>query len=152
MYGQNPLTVYVFFNYDNKNLHFKAWPNNSLNWKQKKNDIACKTPSLVLESFSELQLRHERLCPLQPCGGEEACGVGESSAHRGRKTLFGQVPYPPWASIFSSLNWEEWRPSGLASRLSLMADSDYWAEAARGAVYRRIQLFLSLAKECVVID
>lgn len=80
------------------------------------------------------------------------CGVGESSAQRDRKTLFGQVPYPPRASIFSSLNWEEWRPSGLTSRLSLMADSDYWVEAARGAVYRRIQLFLSLAKECVVID
>ena len=124
MYGQNLLTVYVFFNYDNTNLHFKAWPNNNLNRKQKKNDIACKTPSLILESFSELQLRHESLCPLQPCGNEEVMWCGGKLCPKGQENPFGQVPYPPCASIFSSLNWEEWKPSELTSCFSLMADSD----------------------------
>ena len=94
MYGQNLLTVFVFFNYDNTNLRFKAWPNNNLNWKQKKNDIACKTPSLMLESFSELQLRHESLCPLQPCGNEEAMWCGEKLCPKGQENPLWTSPLP----------------------------------------------------------
>lgn len=117
MYGQNLLTVDVFFNYDNTNLHFKAWPNNSELETKRKMTLLVETPSLMLESFSELQLRHESLCPLQPFGNEEAMWCGKSSAQRTGKTLFGQVPYPPCASIFS-MNWEEWKPSGLTSCFS----------------------------------
>lgn len=79
--------MYVFFHYDTKQ---------QLELETKENDISYKTPSHVLKSFPELQLRHKSACRPQSCGpGREAVCFRGRSAQRDRKAFLDKSLISP---------------------------------------------------------